>query len=163
MGNVGGGYQRLLPSARDGHRVIVDCPQLSSWLLEVIRPYLPDELPDDGRLVDLNERCRVLCYTPGQEFPEHTDGRFRKPTGEYSRVTLQLYLHDVPAENGGATTFLWDRGQLPCQPSGGSVLLFTQDLLHEGSLVKAGLKYTLRTEAMYSGRGHGRKRLSSRE
>ena len=30
--------------------------------------------------------------------------------------------------------------------------MFTQDLYHEGSLLSSGIKYTVRTEAMY---GHG--------
>lgn len=152
--NAGGGRQRFLTHARDGHRVIVDCPKLAAWLLEVLKPHLEDHMCGQA-LLELNERCRILCYTPGQEFPGHYDGCFRKPTGQRSMVTIQLYLHDVPAENGGATTFLWEpcHGQLPCQPAVGSALLFTQDLFHEGSQLKAGLKYTLRTEAMYICRG----------
>merc|ERR1711918_208117 len=54
--------------------------------------------------------------------------------------------------HGGATTFIGDSKQLPYQPKGGSALIFTQDLFHEGSLVSAGIKYTLRTEAMYTTR-----------
>merc|ERR1711972_291829 len=95
---------------------------------------------------------------PGQEFQAHYDGCFIRPpgcpsSGDASKVTLQLYLHDVPKRSGGATTFLFDDGtKLPCQPRAGSVLLFTQDdMLHEGSLVRSGLKYTMRTEAMYRG------------
>ena len=63
--------------------------------------------------------------------------------GDISRVTLQIYLHDLPVADGGATTFLFHRGHpaIPFQPRAGSVLLFTQDLLHEGSLLKNGLKY----------------------
>lgn len=151
--NIGGGYQMLCPRARDGHRVIVDCPELTSWLFEVLRPHLPEVLLDGSKLVDLNERCRILCYTPGQEFPRHFDGCYARPPsharrGDESRVTIQLYLHDVPSDAGGATTFLCG-SSIPCQPSAGSVLLFTQDLEHEGSLLRKGLKYTLRTEAMY--------------
>mmetsp|Transcript_148871 Transcript_148871/g.270575 ORF Transcript_148871/g.270575 Transcript_148871/m.270575 type:complete len:159 (+) Transcript_148871:2-478(+) len=150
---------------RDGHRVIVDSPELSSWLIEVLRPYLPERLPGapDGHgdprraaeLVDLNERCRFLCYTPGQHFAAHYDACYERPrshpnAGDMSMVTVQVYLHDVPAENGGATTFLPRRAaSLPCQPGAGCALIFTQDLYHEGSLVKDGIKYTLRTEAMY--------------
>eukprot|EP00971_Amphidinium_carterae_P155535 3084401-Amphidinium_carterae.2 len=44
-----------------------------------------------------------------------------------SKVTVQLYLHDVPASAGGATTFLCGKQQVPCQPSAGCALLFTQD------------------------------------
>ena len=157
--NVGGGLQRYEPRYRNGHRVIVDSPELTRWLFDVLQPHLDDHLDDGAALADLNERCRVLCYTPGQFFAEHCDGRYVRPKtdqercGDCSRVTLQLYLHDVPVENGGATTFLDPTGRdraVPCQPRTGSVLLFTQNLLHEGSLVRGGLKYTMRTEAMYT-------------
>lgn len=147
--NIGGGRQTLMPDVRDGHRVIVDCPELAHWLLDVLKPYLPQQLAEGDVLVEMNGRCRFLCYTPGQEFAAHCDGCYRSPTGERSRVTIQVYLHDVPADAGGATTFLFDGSALPCQPVAGSVLLFTQDLLHEGSLLRSGLKYTLRTEVMY--------------
>lgn len=152
--NIGGGRQQLIPELRDGHRVIVDSPELANWLLEVLRPHLPAQ-HEGAQLVDLNERCRFLCYTPGQAFAPHRDGRYSRPkeqpnAGDFSLITIQLYLHDVPAENGGATAFL-GHGKTECQPGAGSALIFTQDLLHEGALVTAGLKYTLRTEAMYRG------------
>jgi len=149
------GFQKLAPDTRDGWRVIVDCDPLTSWLLEVLRPCLPEELPSfeegDGtaQLHSVNERCRFLFYEPGQQFKKHADSTFVHPrTGATSRVTIQIYLHDVPDANGGATTFL-ELHPLPCQPVAGAALLFTQDLRHEGSLLKQGLKYTFRTEAMY--------------
>lgn len=152
--NVGGGNQMFLPGARDGHRAIVDSSELADWLLAVLTPYLP---PNVGRweLVDLNERLRFLCYTPGQQFPTHLDGQYERPSdhrngGAVSKVTVQLYLHSVPEAHGGATTFFPDSdSSIACQPVAGDVLLFTQDLEHEGSLLCDGLKYTLRTEAMY--------------
>lgn len=153
--NTGGGMQTLCPCARDGHRVIVDSPELSEWLFKVLQPYIP-EACGDSKVVDLNERCRFLCYTPGQYFASHCDGRYSRQrghpnAGDYSHVTVQLYLHDVPREAGGATNFVSQREEpvVRCQPIAGSVLLFTQDLYHEGELLSAGLKYTLRTEAMY--------------
>jgi len=152
--NIGGGNQQLVPGARDGHRVIVDSPELAEWLLAVLLPFLPDELEDGSRLAEMNERLRFLCYTPGQEFPAHCDGCFERREGhpregDFSFVTVQLYLHDVPQAHGGATTFVM-KGRPRHQPEAGSVLLFTQDLLHEGSLVERGIKYTLRTEVMYA-------------
>eukprot|EP00286_Rhodomonas_abbreviata_P019355 CAMPEP_0181297634 /NCGR_PEP_ID=MMETSP1101-20121128/5346_1 /TAXON_ID=46948 /ORGANISM="Rhodomonas abbreviata, Strain Caron Lab Isolate" /LENGTH=274 /DNA_ID=CAMNT_0023402587 /DNA_START=62 /DNA_END=886 /DNA_ORIENTATION=+ len=156
--NIGRGYQQWAPDIRDGLRVIIDSPPLTKHLLEVIRPHLPDFIPINVQcgveLVELNERCRFLCYTPGQEFEAHCDGRYTRTNGDESRVTVQFYLHDVPPENGGATTFL-GRGpggqqiKLECNPRAGSALIFTQDLLHEGSRLEKGLKYTMRTEAMY--------------
>jgi len=154
--NIGGGIQELDPIARDGFRVIVDSPELTTWLLEVLRPYLPAQF-GGAQLESLNERCRFLCYTPGQEFSAHYDARFTHPrTRASSYVTVQLYLHDVPTENGGGTTFLVDHmtylpgENMAYQPGAGSVLIFSQDLMHEGSILRHGLKYTFRTEAMYA-------------
>lgn len=154
--NIGGGRQQLIQEVRDGHRVIVDSPELAAWLFEVLRPQLPPELPDGSKLSGLNERLRFLCYTPGQIFEEHKDGQYVRPpghpqAGERSHITVQLYLHDVPANHGGATTFFpSSKDPVRYQPKVGSVLMFTQDLPHEGSLVEQGIKYTLRTEVMYS-------------
>jgi hypothetical protein len=68
-------------------------------------------------------------------------------------ITVQLYLHDIPKEFGGATTFIPPESiggdRVAYQPEAGSVLLFTQDLPHEGSKVEQGIKYTVRTEVMY--------------
>lgn len=156
--NIGQGKQELAPSVRDGHRVIVDSPELAGWLSEVLRPHLPERLDSGARLVGLNERCRFLCYTPGQSFEEHCDGCYRRPrgdprAGDFSAVTVQLYLHDVPEACGGATRFFPGQSySVAHQPETGSVLLFTQDLSHEGSLLREGFKYTLRTEAMYTHR-----------
>lgn len=153
--NIGRGRQQLKPFVRNGQRVIADSVALSTWLFQVLRPHLPEELCG-GKLVELNDRLRFLCYTPGQEFAKHTDGNYRRPpnhprAGDCSRVTVQIYLHDVPDENGGATTFEFglQGGRLPCQPKARAALIFTQDLRHEGSPLTKGLKYTVRTEAMY--------------
>uniref|UniRef100_A0A7S2N8R8 Prolyl 4-hydroxylase alpha subunit domain-containing protein n=1 Tax=Zooxanthella nutricula TaxID=1333877 RepID=A0A7S2N8R8_9DINO len=161
--NIGGGVQELRPEVRDGHRVIVDSPELAAWLLDVLRPHLPQEF-GGGPLMGLNERLRFLCYTPGQAFEPHYDGCYRRPqghprVGDRSLVTVQVYLHDVPTGFGGATTFDPNRSySLACQPEMGTVLVFSQDLFHEGSEVTGGLKYTLRTEAMYEPPDPRRKR-----
>ena len=47
--------------------------------------------------------------------------------------------------------------QVDYQPRAGSVLLFTQELLHEGVVVEeACRKFTMRSEVMYSGHHIGR-------
>lgn len=113
------------------------------------------------QLVDVNERLRFLCYKPGQIFKLHTDGMYQRPAegqcagenaGDLSMITVQLYLHDIPKEFGGATTLIPPESigdRVAYQPEAGSVLLFTQDLPHEGSRVEKGIKYTVRTEVMY--------------
>jgi len=152
--NIGGGHQQLRTQARDGLRVIVDNTTFAAWLLTALGPHLPASV-GAWELVDLNERLRFLCYTPGMEFKAHVDGEYERPAvhreaGSKSKVTVQLYLHTVPQACGGATTFFPGSGDdQPCQPLVGSVLLFTQDLEHEGSLLTGGFKYTMRTEAMY--------------
>jgi len=152
--NIGQGYQQLRTQARDGLRVVVDNTELTDWLLAALAPHLPAEV-GAWELVDLNERLRFLCYTPGMEFKAHVDGEYERLAGQHaagskSKITVQLYLHSLPKAFGGATTFFPGSGDdLPCQPLVGSVLLFTQDLEHAGSLVTGGLKYTMRTEAMY--------------
>ena len=76
---------------------------------------------------------------------------------DLSLITIQLYLHDMPSQIGGSTRFLVapaDRTRHPdveYQPRAGSVLLFTQELLHEGAVVSAGRKFTMRSEVMYEG------------
>lgn len=152
--NIGGGRQQFIPGARDGHRVVVDSPELSDWLFQVLQPHLPAQLSNGSQIVELNERCRFLCYTPGQQFPAHCDGTFERAAdhpraGDFSYVTVQLYLHDLPSAFGGATAFMLP-GKPKHQPEAGSVLIFSQDLMHEGCLVSDGIKYTLRTEVMYA-------------
>jgi len=157
--NIGEGRQQLATETRDTYRVIVDNEPLSSYLMEVLREHLPQKMMGRQgslcRIEELNERCRFLCYTPGQVFERHYDGMYIRPDEhlkgcDFSRVTVQLYLHDVPEENGGATTFIGDTDVLGVQPMQGSCLLFTQDLYHEGSKLTSGLKYTMRTEVMYT-------------
>jgi len=171
--NVGGGRQQLFQGVRDGWRCIFDSEQFASYLLSVLQPHLPEEW--DGRtLSDINERCRVLCYTPQQQFSAHYDGTYcRSPphprAGDKSRITIQLYLNTIPEEYGGATTLLDGRSArrkccflrsaqrgnpIACQPRAGSCLLFSQNIYHEGSELLDGYKYTLRTEAMYSDNPH---------
>ena len=152
--NIGRGRQQLRSEVRDGLRSIVDSPELSAYLCEVIAPHLPrttSSWQGEAHLEGLNERCRFLVYKPGHYFAPHCDGQYTRPNGDCSRITVQLYLHDVPVEAGGATNFISRRGEkMPVQPRCGSALIFSQDLLHEGALVAEGYKYTMRTEAMYT-------------
>ena len=48
---------------------------------------------------------------------------------------------------GGETSFL-ELGEA-IEPRTGNALLFQHPLLHEGSVLRAGLKYVLRTDVMY--------------
>jgi hypothetical protein len=64
-------------------------------------------------------------------------------------------LNDVKEEYGGATAFIKDTYNRIYQdysviPKVGRVLLFEHNIEHEGSILKNGLKYCIRTDVMYS-------------
>lgn len=135
-------------------RCMLECPELAAYLLEVLRPHLPERLCHGHEYIEeINPRFRFTCYLPEQEFAKHADPFWVHPPGHpkagvVSRATVLLYLNDVPDEYGGGTAFVGEH-RVVCQPRGGSVLIFSQDLLHEGSIVTGGLKYFARTELMF--------------
>ena len=64
-------------------------------------------------------------------------------------------MNDLDEEDGGATTVIEDVYNKIYQnysviPKVGRVLLFEHDIEHEGSILKNGLKYCIRTDVMYS-------------
>jgi len=104
--------------------------------------------------VGLNERMRFLKYKPGHFFAPHRDLRYvRGPDaggrmGETSHITVQLYLNDK--FKGGTTRFLSGARHHDVVPRAGSALIFDHDILHEGSKVMGGVKYSVRTDVMFT-------------
>ena len=102
-------------------------------------------------MVECNERLRLLRYDGGEYFAPHRDGTYvREDGGDRSFVTVLIYLNQ--GFEGGETTFLHCRDfdkKVPYVPETGSVLLFQHDILHEGSLLRSGTKYIIRTDVMY--------------
>ncbi|CAF1283648.1 unnamed protein product [Rotaria magnacalcarata] len=151
--NVGGGREILAPKYRDSSRCLIDSVELAQKLFLRLEPYLPRTWKD-GRfeLIGLNERLRFLRYDPGQKFLPHTDGQYRRQdgSGEESFLTVQLYLNDD--FQGGETTFIDTdntQNQVSFSIKTGMVLIFEHRIVHEGTSVKAGRKYTVRTDVMY--------------
>jgi hypothetical protein len=117
----------------------------------------------------LNERLRFLKYKPGEYFKPHNDGIYVREDGsQLSYVTVHLYLNTVEDNSGGETTFTtaplsygkhlkrkkdpWIADgidSLGVRPIAGRVLIFEHHLPHEGSLLRHGIKYTMRTDIMY--------------
>lgn len=64
---------------------------------------------------------------------------------------LQVYLNGHDLE-GGETTFFDDEGNEQCKirPYARLVVLFDHNILHEGSPVRQGRKYVIRSDIMYS-------------
>lgn len=136
-------------------------------------PFVPASL--NGRLSrGLNRRFRVYRYVPGAEYRCHIDGAWPpsgiRPDGTYvydsspterkqsSLFTFLLYLNDE--FEGGETTFYMPatrEGTLnayPVRPVMGAVAVFPHGesrgaLLHEGTSVRKGAKYIIRTDIEY--------------
>jgi len=168
--NIGGGRQRLNTSVRKTSRCMIDVPKAASILFDRLAPFIPQHGPRGGWVcpVGLNERLRFLRYDPGDFFRPHSDGRFDRPDGDTSLMTVMLYLNEPEA--GGDTIFLdYDSTEnSPVAPQTGLCLLFDHDLVHEGAMLKRGVKYAIRTDVMFTRRparagvgdalpsGHGR-------
>jgi predicted 2-oxoglutarate/Fe(II)-dependent dioxygenase YbiX len=138
---------QLAPAVRSNERLIRDDPELARSWWQRCRNL---QLPSFGRwhAIGLNERFRFYRYRPGQQFPVHRDGSFRRSADELSWMTLLVYLNDN--FSGGATRFHpIDAAAYQVQPETGSALVFMHDRAHEGVRVEAGTKYVLRTDIMY--------------
>merc|ERR1711994_340843 len=117
---------------------------------ERIKNYIPQTWKSHP-VVGLNERMRFLKYSPGEYFKPHLDGSYERPDGkEISFITIQLYLNE--GFEGGNTTFMSDgtSKNLGVVPKIGRILVFQHEILHEGSMLVKGAKYTMRTEVMYA-------------
>ncbi|KAF9227603.1 hypothetical protein BS17DRAFT_725926 [Gyrodon lividus] len=106
-----------------------------------------------------NSNIRMYKYTPSQHFGPHYDESVKDPaTGAKSEWTLLIYLSGVEdGIEGGETLFHKDERGRPCETivaplARGTALLHrhgNECLLHEGSLVRKGTKYILRSDLMF--------------
>merc|ERR1711936_484244 len=149
--NVGGGRQILATDIRNSKRCIIDSKDKAAWIWYKIKDHVPDNWKGHS-VAGLNERLRFLWYKPGEYFKPHMDGKYARPDGsEVSFITIQLYLNE--GCEGGNTTFLSnkdDKKNVGVVPKTGRVLVFQHDILHEGSVLKKGDKFTMRTDVMYN-------------
>ncbi|KAI2466429.1 hypothetical protein F4781DRAFT_353329 [Annulohypoxylon bovei var. microspora] len=111
----------------------------------------------------VNKRMRFLKYGKDQFFRPHCDSPYGEVTADGHAVmthyTLHLYLNDSRQEVGekselvgGATSFLSPNQErrVDVDPKAGRILIFQhRRLYHSGDDVKAGTKYTMRTDIMY--------------
>ncbi|PYI31873.1 hypothetical protein BP00DRAFT_395592 [Aspergillus indologenus CBS 114.80] len=145
-----------------------------------IAPYVPQTI-NGCQARGLNRRFRVYRYVPGAEYRCHIDGAW-PPSGitsedkyvydaspednrQSSMYTFLLYLNDE--FEGGETTFFLPAARegtlnaYPVRPVMGAVALFPHGesngaLLHEGTGVRKGAKYIIRSDVEYDvkpGRG----------
>ncbi|KAK7753967.1 hypothetical protein SLS62_004066 [Diatrype stigma] len=139
-----------------------------------VSPHIPAHI-GGKKARGINRRFRVYRYVPGAEYRVHFDGAwppsgFHAETGKYlydasprdakqsSLFTFLVYLNDD--FEGGETTFftpsIRDRvlNAHPVRPTMGSVALFPHGeskgaLLHEGTGVRKGAKYIIRTDVEF--------------
>ncbi|DBA70967.1 TPA: hypothetical protein ACH3X2_011407 [Trebouxia sp. C0005] len=142
-------------TVRDSGRVMLDDHSFAAEIYGRVRSWLPQEIMG-LTLSGVNERLRFLRYDVSQQFAPHYDGNFERPDGsEISFVTIQIYLNGGEGQlEGGETTFFDAEGNEQCKirPCSGLVLLFDHAMLHEGTPVRQGRKYVIRSDIMYSWR-----------
>ncbi|KAL3842489.1 hypothetical protein ACJMK2_020495 [Sinanodonta woodiana] len=148
MLNVGYGREVLQTDVRNSSRCIWDSFDEADRIWNRIKEFIP-EVWNNRRVLCLNERLRFLRYDPGEFFLPHMDGSYIRENGERSYITVQLYLNE--GFQGGSTTFIGhsEKDRVEVVPKTGSVLVFQHDIYHEGSLLKEGRKYAVRTDVMY--------------
>lgn len=142
---TGYGFE-MRPEVRNNTRVMLDDRQRAEALWDRVAPFVPTRL---GRLqaIGLNERFRFYRYETGQYFRWHYDGAFHRSPSERSLITAMLYLNE--GFEGGETEFDLDEGPVSITPGLGLLLLFDHGLRHQGSPVRRGRKYVLRSDVMY--------------
>lgn len=138
-----------------------------------VSPFVPPKM--DGRVArGINRRFRVYRYVPGAEYRCHIDGAW-PPSGilpddtyvydsspkdkkQSSLFTFLIYLNDD--FEGGETTFFVPAARegtlnaYPVKPVMGAAAIFPHGetrgaLLHEGTGVRKGAKYIIRTDIEY--------------
>lgn len=130
---------------RNNDRVMFDDVELARMLLERVRKDAPKDIQGIF-FVGVNERFRCYRYKPGMRFAPHRDGAFFRNEREQSCYSFLVYLNED--FEGGHTTFA-TVPEISIKPKTGMGLLFQHPIIHEGSLVTAGVKYVARTDLMY--------------
>jgi len=107
----------------------------------------------------LNSNIRLYKYTPSQHFDPHYDDSIRDAkTGAVSEWTLLIYLTGVEDGVQGGETVFYPNSKakaseaMAVQLTRGTALLHrhgNECLLHEGSKVRSGTKYILRSDIMF--------------
>jgi len=133
---------KLVTEARNNDRVFYENKDLAKELFEKAKDYLVPKI-GNSTVLELNELFRFYRYEKGHYFRGHQDGNFIRNDKEASYFTFLIYLNQN--YKGGETNFLEHK----IKPKQGMLLIFLHKLYHEGSEVKEGIKYVLRTDVMY--------------
>ncbi|KAG6336918.1 hypothetical protein ID866_2156 [Astraeus odoratus] len=157
---------------RVNFRFSVSSVQFAASLLSVLLPHLPSFpyptssrrlAPANGTAARLPHSCnsniRMYKYTPSQHFGAHYDDSVKDTvTGAKSEWTILIYLTGLQdGVEGGETVFYKEEKGIPRETiiaplNRGTILLHRHGyecLLHEGSVVRKGTKYVIRSDLMF--------------
>lgn len=148
----------VVESLQTRSRIQFDDPQLAARIFGRLYDHIPVDVEDEFGYTwiihSMNPHFRLVRYTEGQRFDRHEDGfsymSSPLPDATLLRtfVSVNVYLNDVPADNGGVTHFI-DHG-VSVQPRKGMASVFeVNNVFHEGRAVTSGEKYILRTDIVY--------------
>lgn len=145
-----------------GLKIVLAKVTPNSRALPAPRPTTRNLLGVKWDFLRVNRRMRFLKYQRGGFFRPHCDAAYKSQENDkilQSWYTVHLYLNDSKAEagdaaelEGGATCFLSTdcKRRIDINPKAGRVLIFQHErLYHSGDEVKAGVKYTMRTDIEY--------------
>jgi hypothetical protein len=110
-----------------------------------------DEFGHTWDAIHLNEHFRLVRYMPGDSLGRHEDGFYMPNYNVRSFASLTIYLNDCEMSDG---TYFNDYKVLIQPSEGNALLLWIDDILHEGLEVK-NRKYILRTDVMFQARPFG--------
>ncbi|XZF16578.1 2OG-Fe(II) oxygenase [Chitinophagaceae bacterium MMS25-I14] len=145
---------------RNNDRFVTDDEKLAAWLLEKVRPFLPEEITEQKsgctevwKLENLNPRIRYCRYAAHQYFHRHLDGVHYEAAEVQSKLTFMLYLNDATEFEGGRTLFFRDKDTTEIwaayTPVQGDLIVFDHNIWHEGEMLQSGTKYVLRSDLLY--------------
>ena len=126
---------------RNSQRVVIDDSELAEELWSRAAPLITIEY-DGWQPVKLNKRLRFYRYTESQWFRLHKDMPCIMGACE-SKLSFIIYLNEE--FEGGCTNFR----DFKITPQAGRAAMFDHMLLHEGAIVKSGVKYIVKTDVMF--------------
>jgi hypothetical protein len=147
--NIGPNQDVLDTQYRKSSRFMIDDKEFVSKLWSRICDQIPVSF-ESYEVCGLNEHLRFLRCDSGDYFKRHCDECYLRPdSSELSLITIQIYLNE--GFSGGETSFMGKSkdDRLGVVPKTGMILVFDQNLYHEGSELIDGRKYTLRTDVMF--------------
>lgn len=142
---------------RNSRCVLNDQTSADDILNQLVKVFQFPQILNEGdksvKFVGLNKKLRFCKYDVGDHFAKHYD-YYSQADENVTRFTVMIYLNE--GFEGGETRFLQHDYphtlNFQISPKVGDCIVFSQEdnrLLHEGASVTKGVKYILRTDAIY--------------